>query len=71
MPAKPMEGYNPNTKQYNTFAMQFGWGMTSVRIIDKYIYPEKKKYKYVDKRTKKYGNPRKHNGKMGAYKERK
>jgi len=32
--------------------------------------PEKKKYKRIDKRTKKYGNPRKHDGVMGKYKSK-
>ena len=68
MPKRNIEGYNPETKQYNTFAMQFGWGMCSVNVVGKYTYPEKKKYKYIDKRTKAYGNPRKHNGVMGKYK---
>ena len=43
----------------------FGEGMCTVSK-----YPEKKKYKYVDKRTKKYGNPRKHSGIMGKYKQK-
>ena len=35
------------------------------------VAPIKKKYEYpkrIDKRTKKYGNQRKHNGIMGKYK---
>jgi len=60
-----LPGYNPETKEYNTFAMMFGEGMCTVSK-----YPEKKKYKYVDKRTKKYGNPRKHSGIMGKYKKK-
>ena len=64
-----MEGYNKETKEYNTFALQFGWGMTSYNpeAVTKQ-YGEKKKYKYIDKRTKKYGAQRPHKGKMGKYK---
>jgi hypothetical protein len=54
-----MEGYNKETKQYNSFAMQFGWGMSSVtKDATKKQYEIKKKYKYIDKRTKKYGAQR-------------
>jgi len=65
-----MEGYNKKTKEYNTFAMQFGWGMSSVssEAVAKQ-YERKKKYYYEDKRTKKYGAQRPHNGKIGAYKK--
>ncbi len=56
-----MEGYNKETKQYNTFALQFGWNMTASSSNT----PKKK---YIDKRTKKYGKQRSHSGKMGAYK---
>ena len=46
-----MEGYNKETKQYNSFAMQFGWGMSSVtKDATKKQYEIKKKYKYIDKR---------------------
>ena len=65
MSKRRIPGYNPVTKEYNTFAMMFGEGMCTVSK-----YPEKKKYKYVDKRTKKYGNPRKHSGIMGKYKQK-
>ena len=54
-----MEGYNKVTKEYNTFAMQFGWGMSSLSkdaLIKQ--YEKKKVYKYIDKRTKKYGAQR-------------
>tara|TARA_B110000967_G_scaffold199304_1_gene233551 strand:- start:3074 stop:3268 length:195 start_codon:yes stop_codon:yes gene_type:complete len=64
-----MEGYNKGTKEYNTFAMQFGWGMSSIsrEALNKQ-YEKKKVYKYIDKRTKKYGAQREHSGKMGSYK---
>tara|TARA_R110002051_G_scaffold301888_1_gene369988 strand:+ start:619 stop:828 length:210 start_codon:yes stop_codon:yes gene_type:complete len=54
-----MQGYNPKTKEYNAFAMMFGWGMSSVskESINKQ-YEKKKVYKYIDKRTKKYGAQR-------------
>jgi len=62
-------GYNKDTKQYNTFAMQFGWGMSSVNAETVVIhYERKKKYTYIDKRTKKYGAQRPHKGNIGAYK---
>jgi hypothetical protein len=50
-----MIGYNKETKQYNTFAMQFGWGMSSVNedLVTKQ-HEQKKVYKYADKRTKKH-----------------
>jgi len=54
-----MEGYNKETKQYNTFAMHFGWGMSSISkntLLKQ--YENKKKYNYIDKRTKKYGAQR-------------
>ena len=63
MTKRRLIGYNPETKEYNTFAMMFGEGMAGTSK-----YPEKKRYTYVDKRTKKYGNPRKHSGIMGKYK---
>ena len=55
-----MEGYNKETKQYNTFALQFGWNMTAGNSDT----PKKR----IDKRTKKYGKQRPHSGEMGAYK---
>jgi len=54
-----MEGYNKKTKEYNSFAMQFGWGMSSIKKDTvKKQYEKKKVYKYVDKRTKAYGAQR-------------
>ena len=47
-----MEGYNNETKTYHSFAMQFGWGMSCIN------YKQKKRYTYIDKRTKKYGAQR-------------
>jgi hypothetical protein len=45
--------------EYNTFAMQFGWHMTTASKDSKVKqYTIKKKYYYVDKRTKKYGAQR-------------
>ena len=55
-----MKLYNPDEK--NTLIMQFGNVARSLR--KKYEYPNK-----IDKRTKKYGNQRKHNGVMGKYKQ--
>lgn len=43
--------YNPD--EISSFGMQFGVGMCS-----KSKYPEKKKYYYKDKRTKKWGAQR-------------
>ena len=44
-----MIGYNKETKQYNTFAMQFGWGMSNVtEDSTKKQYEHKKVYKYED-----------------------
>ena len=40
-------------KEYNTYIMQVGEGMAGALKA-----PEKKKYTRIDKRTKKYGNPR-------------
>jgi hypothetical protein len=48
-------------KLYNPDEMQFGNVARSLR--KKYEYPNK-----IDKRTKKYGNQRTHNGVMGKYK---
>jgi hypothetical protein len=48
--------YNPDKK--NSAIMQFGV----------FASPIRKEYKYIDKRTKKYGKQRKHNGEMGKYK---
>ena len=59
-----MEGYDKKTKQYHSFAMQFGWGMSTI------TYVEKKKYTYIDKRTKKYGAQRPHKGEIGKYKQK-
>ena len=54
-----MEGYNKETKQYNSFAMQFGWGMSSVtKDATTKQYEKKKVYKYIDKRTKAFGAQR-------------
>ena len=65
-----MDGDNKESKQYNSFAMQFGWGMSSLTegAITKQ-YEKKKVYKYIDKRTKKYGAQRTHKGSMGKYKD--
>ena len=41
--------------EYNIFAMQFGIGMSDNKTNG---YTIKKKYYYVDKRTKKYGKQR-------------
>ena len=54
-----MKLYNPDEK--NTLIMQFGNVARSLR--KKYEYPNR-----IDKRTKKYGNQRTHNGVMGKYK---
>jgi|TARA_R110001583_G_scaffold119084_1_gene270460 hypothetical protein len=65
-----MQGYNKETKEYNTFAIQFGWGMSSIpRDALVKQYEKKKVYKYIDKRTKKYGAQRTHKGTMGKYKD--
>jgi len=54
-----MEGYNKETNEYNTFAMNFGWGMSSIsKGAVRKQYEKKKVYTYVDKRTKKYGAQR-------------
>jgi len=56
-------------REYNTFAMIFGWGMSPTSE-----YGTAKKYaaktfvKRIDKRTKKYGMQREHNGEMNKYK---
>tara|TARA_R110002020_G_scaffold175967_1_gene367958 strand:- start:441 stop:623 length:183 start_codon:yes stop_codon:yes gene_type:complete len=50
-----------DAEKTNALTMQFG----------NLVAPIKKKYEYpkrIDKRTKKYGNQRKHNGIMGKYK---
>ncbi len=50
-----------DVEKTNSLIMQFG----------NVVRPIKKKYEYpkrIDKRTKKYGNQRKHNGIMGKYK---
>ena len=51
--------YNP--EETNSLIMQFGV----------FVKPIKKPYEYprrIDKRTKKYGNQRKHEGEIGKYK---
>lgn len=56
-----MKIYNP--EENNTFFMQFG-----------NLLARKRQYEYkkrIDTRTKEYGNARKHNGVMGAYKTKK
>jgi len=55
--------YNPD--MVTSFAMMFGINMCSVSK-----YPEKKKYYYKDKRTKKYGAQRFHEGQVGKYKHK-
>ena len=57
--------YDPNV---GSFMMQFGIG--TIKTDGKIQYTPKKKYYYVDKRTKKYGAQRAHDGKMGAYKSK-
>ncbi len=54
-------------KEYNTYIMQVGESMAGALKA-----PEKKKYTRIDKRTKKYGNPRKHkdNWKGTTYKSK-
>lgn len=52
--------YDPDKN--DTSFMQFGY-LTSIK--KRFNYYEKKR---IDKRTKKYGNQRKHNGLMGKYK---
>tara|TARA_R100001163_G_scaffold27079_1_gene21996 strand:+ start:91 stop:264 length:174 start_codon:yes stop_codon:yes gene_type:complete len=54
-----MKLYNPDEK--NTLEMQFGNVARSLK--KRYEYPKR-----IDKRTKKYGNQRHHNGVMGKYK---
>tara|TARA_R110001606_G_scaffold397930_1_gene575749 strand:- start:1322 stop:1510 length:189 start_codon:yes stop_codon:yes gene_type:complete len=51
--------YDPDKN--NSSFMQFGY-LTNKRIY--YVYEKR-----IDKRTKKYGNPRKHKGVMGKYKK--
>ena len=51
--------YNP--EENNSLIMQFGNLARSLR--KRYEYPKR-----IDKRTKKYGNQRTHNGVMGKYK---
>ena len=51
-------------KEYNSFSMQFGTGLSDNKSNG---YTIKKKYKYIDKRTKKYGAQRPHKGVMGKY----
>jgi len=57
--------YNPNA--INTLQMQFGSLVIRIKEIEEiqktYVYPKR-----IDKRTKKYGNQRKHNGVIGKYK---
>jgi hypothetical protein len=52
--------YDPDKKDLSF--MQFGY-LTSIK--KRFNYYEKKR---IDKRTKKYGNQRKHTGIMGKYK---
>jgi hypothetical protein len=54
-----MKLYNPDEK--NTLEMQFGNLAKSLK--KRYEYPRR-----IDKRTKKHGNQRNHNGVMGKYK---
>lgn len=54
--------YNPD--EVNSFAVQFGTGMST-----KNDYP--KTNKRIDKRTKAYGKQRVHKGEMGKYKSKK
>ena len=49
-------------KEYNSYVMMVGEGMAGVKPKNVYVYPKR-----VDKRTKKYGNQRKHKGVMGKY----
>lgn len=51
--------YNPDTK--SIFFLQFGFDLKKINVY-------KKVYKRIDKRTKKFGNQRKHDGQMGKYK---
>lgn len=53
---------------YDSFVMQFGIGMSERKNNG---YSKKKKYKYIDKRTKKYGLQRKHKGEMNKYNTKK
>lgn len=53
---------------YDSFVMQFGIGMSERKNN---LYTNKKKYKYIDKRTKKYGLQRKHKGEMNKYNTKK
>lgn len=55
-----MKLYDPD--KINSLEMQFGNIVKRVKKI--YVYPKR-----VDKRTKKYGNQRKHGGIMGKYKQ--
>lgn len=50
--------YNPD--KINSLEMQFGNVARSLK--KRYEYPKR-----IDKRTKKYGNQRQHNGVMGKY----
>tara|TARA_R100001463_G_scaffold113679_1_gene168810 strand:- start:350 stop:526 length:177 start_codon:yes stop_codon:yes gene_type:complete len=49
-----------NSDKINTLEMQFGNVARSLK--KRYEYPNR-----IDKRTKKYGNQRHHNGVMGKY----
>lgn len=53
-----MKLYDPN--KINSLEMQFGNVARSLK--KRYEYPKR-----IDKRTKKYGNQRQHNGVMGKY----
>jgi hypothetical protein len=50
--------YNAETR--NSLEMQFGGLVQAVKKL--YVYPKR-----IDKRTKKYGNQRKHNGVIEKY----
>ena len=52
-----------------SFVMQFGWGMSSKNPLNggKKFYTRQRKYYYEDKRTKKYGAQRPHQGVIGKY----
>ena len=49
-----------DAEKQNTLTMQFGNLVAPIK--KQYYYPKR-----IDKRTKKYGNQRKHNGIMGKY----
>jgi len=49
-----------NAEKISSLEMQFGGLVQAVKKL--YVYPKR-----IDKRTKKYGNQRKHNGVIGKY----